>query len=159
VDCADCGFVPGTGWPEPGGFLPREALKLLGLVAAEGICGLDHGYESDRSEHGEADLDLVESAFVEGFAVATDPTSFLRLAGVPFAATAAGGAGLVLLRIETEAVTDVGSITPHLGGESFRYDPLPAALVSRRRLRFIYRGADGTRRLSFAEVRSLIPEC
>ena len=36
VDCVDCGFVPGTGWPEPGGFLPREALKLLGLVAAEG---------------------------------------------------------------------------------------------------------------------------
>ena len=41
VDSVDCGFVPGTGWPEPGGFLPREALKLLGLVAAEGICGLE----------------------------------------------------------------------------------------------------------------------
>ena len=41
VDSIDCGFVPGTGWPEPGGFLPREALKLLGLVAAEGICGLE----------------------------------------------------------------------------------------------------------------------
>jgi agmatinase len=41
VDSLDCGFVPGTGWPEPGGFLPREALKILGLVAAEGICGLE----------------------------------------------------------------------------------------------------------------------
>ena len=41
VDSVDCGFVPGTGWPEPGGFLPREALKLLGLVAKEGICGLE----------------------------------------------------------------------------------------------------------------------
>ena len=41
VDFVDCGFVPGTGWPEPGGFLPREALKLLGLVAAEGICGFE----------------------------------------------------------------------------------------------------------------------
>ena len=40
VDSIDCGFVPGTGWPEPGGFLPREALKLLGLVAA-GVCGLE----------------------------------------------------------------------------------------------------------------------
>jgi hypothetical protein len=120
---------------------------------------LDHGHESDRSEHGEADLDLVESAFVEGFAVATDPTSFLRLAGVPFAATSADGTRLVLLRIEAEAVTDVGSITPHLGGESFRYDPLPAALVTRRRrLRFIYRRADGICRLSFAEVRLLIRE-
>ncbi len=41
VDSVDCGFVPGTGWPEPGGFLPREALKILGLVAKEGICGLE----------------------------------------------------------------------------------------------------------------------
>jgi agmatinase len=41
VDSVDCGFVPGTGWPEPGGFLPREALKLLGLVAAPGVCGLE----------------------------------------------------------------------------------------------------------------------
>ena len=28
-------------WSEPGGFLPREALRILGLVAAEGICGLE----------------------------------------------------------------------------------------------------------------------
>jgi agmatinase len=41
VASIDCGFVPGTGWPEPGGFLPREALKILGLVAAEGLCGLE----------------------------------------------------------------------------------------------------------------------
>jgi agmatinase len=41
VDSIDCGFVPGTGWPEPGGFLPREALKILGMVAAEGLCGLE----------------------------------------------------------------------------------------------------------------------
>ena len=37
---------------------------------------------------GEADIDQVEAAFVEGFAAATDPTSFLRLAKVPFEATA-----------------------------------------------------------------------
>ena len=39
VDSVDCGFVPGTGWPEPGGFLPREALKLLGLVARRASAG------------------------------------------------------------------------------------------------------------------------
>jgi agmatinase len=26
---------------EPGGFLPREALKLVGLVAKEGLCGME----------------------------------------------------------------------------------------------------------------------
>ncbi len=25
IDSVDAGFVPGTGWPEPGGLLPREA--------------------------------------------------------------------------------------------------------------------------------------
>lgn len=41
IDSFDAGFVPGTGWPEPGGFLPREGLKFLDLVAREGICGLE----------------------------------------------------------------------------------------------------------------------
>lgn len=41
IDSVDCGFVPGTGWPEPGGFLPREILYLLGKVASEGICGME----------------------------------------------------------------------------------------------------------------------
>ncbi|MEM9196378.1 MAG: arginase family protein, partial [Pseudomonadota bacterium] len=40
-DSVDCGFVPGTGWPEPGGFLPREALALASKVAAQGICGME----------------------------------------------------------------------------------------------------------------------
>ena len=35
------GFVPGTGWPEPGGLMPREALKMVGLIAAEGLCGME----------------------------------------------------------------------------------------------------------------------
>jgi agmatinase len=41
IDSVDCGFVPGTGWPEPGGFLPREALALVGKVAAQGLCGME----------------------------------------------------------------------------------------------------------------------
>ncbi len=41
IDSIDAGFVPGTGWPEPGGLLPREALKMVGKVAAEGLCGIE----------------------------------------------------------------------------------------------------------------------
>lgn len=41
IDSIDAGFVPGTGWPEPGGFLPREALKFMQLVAKEGLCGME----------------------------------------------------------------------------------------------------------------------
>jgi agmatinase len=35
VDCVDAAFVPGTGWPEPGGFLPREVLQLIQIIATE----------------------------------------------------------------------------------------------------------------------------
>ena len=41
IDSVDAGFVPGTGWPEPGGFLPREALAILRGVAKEGIAGME----------------------------------------------------------------------------------------------------------------------
>ena len=33
--------MPGTGWPEPGGLLPREALGLVRLVAQGGISGIE----------------------------------------------------------------------------------------------------------------------
>jgi hypothetical protein len=119
---------------------------------------LDAGEPQGSGEvaQAEPDLDLVETAFVEGFAGAPDPTSFLRLAQVPFEAMATDGARLALLRVEVDAVTDVGSVMPHLGGASFRYDPLPAALVARRRrLRFVYNDGRGLRTLSFGEVRAL----
>ncbi len=42
IDCIDAGFVPGTGWPEPGGLLPREALSLLGKIVRKApVCGLE----------------------------------------------------------------------------------------------------------------------
>jgi hypothetical protein len=60
--------------------------------------------------------------------------------------------------VEVDDVTDVGSVMPHLGGATFRYDPLPAALVvRRRRLRFVYGDGTATRELSFAQARALMP--
>ena len=42
VDCLDAAFVPGTGWPEPGGFLPREVLKFIQLIAdAAPLAGME----------------------------------------------------------------------------------------------------------------------
>jgi len=105
----------------------------------------------------EPDLDLIEAAFVDGFRQASDATSFLRLAQVPFELTTADGVRLVLLRVELDAIADVGTVTPHLGGMSFRYDPLPARMVSRRsRLRFVYFDGQSLRALGLAEVRGLV---
>jgi len=118
---------------------------------------LPHGHTRPEKP-GEPDLDLVEMAFVEGFAAAKDPASFLRLACIPFAATDQQGTRLVLLRAETEAVADVGSLSPQLGGGALRYDPLPARMVThRRKLRFVYFDGSAARALSLGEVRSLTP--
>jgi hypothetical protein len=102
------------------------------------------------------DLDLVEMAFVEGFATAKDPASFLRLARIPFEAPGADGAKLVLLRVEGDAVTDVGALMPQLGGGAMRYDPLPARMVTHRRKHsFIYFDGNAPRALSLGEAREL----
>ena len=41
IDSIDPGFAPGTGSPEPGGLLPREALEIVRLVAKEGLCAME----------------------------------------------------------------------------------------------------------------------
>jgi hypothetical protein len=106
----------------------------------------------------EPDFNLVEAAFAEGFATASDPTSFLRLAGIPFEGTDAAGTRLCLLRVELEQVADMGVLTPHIGGGSFRYDPLPAKLVSRRRrLRLIYHDGSGLQPLNLGDAKGLAP--
>lgn len=117
---------------------------------------LPHDHGPPTPDQPEPDFDLVEAAFAEGFATTSDPTSFLRLAGVPFEAADAAGTRLCLLRVELEQMADMGTVTPHLGGGSFRYDPLPAKLVSRRRrLRLVYHDGKGLRRLTLGEARGM----
>lgn len=116
-------------------------------------------HHHDDTPPAERDLDLVESSFVEGFERATDPTSFLRLAGIPFVGEDGQGRRLHLLRVEMESLTDIGAVSPLLGGNRVRYDPLPSRLVSRRReLAFVYHDGTAMARLSFAEARRLSDE-
>jgi hypothetical protein len=115
--------------------------------------GHDHGHGHD---HAEPDLDLVETAFLDAFPRAPDPTSFLRLAGVPFTGRTADGKTLRLLRVESHQATDVGTLTPNLGGNGHRYDPLPAKLTSRREtLAFVYFDGTAAIDLTLAEAKGL----
>ncbi|BCH20592.1 hypothetical protein MesoLjLc_03690 [Mesorhizobium sp. L-8-10] len=112
----------------------------------------DHSAPQPR----EADLDLVEKAFVEAFSGASDIPSLLRLSGIPFVGETADGTQLHLLRVETEDLADVGAVMPLIGGNGVRYDPLPQRLASRRRkLAFVYHDGQAAHRLGFAEARSL----
>jgi hypothetical protein len=115
-----------------------------------------HHHEPDTPE---PDFDLVEQAFADTFPAAADPTSFLRLAGIPFTGLDEHGTRLCLLRVEYNQATDVGTVTPYLGGEDFRYDPLPAKLTSRReRLAFVYQAGGALRSLNLGEAKALRQE-
>src|SRR5215213_10727293 len=41
IDSVDPGYAPGTGTPEPGGFTPREVFRMLGIIAREGLVGME----------------------------------------------------------------------------------------------------------------------
>jgi agmatinase len=41
IDSIDPAFAPGTGTPEPGGFMPREAFEMIKIIAKEGLCGME----------------------------------------------------------------------------------------------------------------------
>ncbi len=41
IDSVDPAFAPGTGTPESGGLLPREAFRMLDIVTREGLAGLE----------------------------------------------------------------------------------------------------------------------
>ncbi len=41
IDSVDPAFAPGTGTPEAGGLLPREAFRLLHIVTREGLAGME----------------------------------------------------------------------------------------------------------------------
>jgi hypothetical protein len=111
--------------------------------------------QHDPPDAAEPDLDLVEAAFVEGFEQARDPSSFLRLARVPFV-TERAGRRLELVRVEILCRTDVASVTPYLGGAGHRVAPLPEPLVARRRtLRFVYLGPARQEHLTLADIRPL----
>jgi hypothetical protein len=104
----------------------------------------------------EPDFDLVEEAFCEAAAIASDPTSFLRLAGVPFVADLGGGNRMRLLSFSIANETEVGAIAPGFAAADPVYHPLPASRVRKlRRLRFTYHTAEGAKEFSLSEVRNL----
>jgi hypothetical protein len=104
----------------------------------------------------EPDFDLVEEAFCDAAQTASDPTSFLRLAGVPFVADLGGGKRMRLLSYSIASETEVGAVAPGFEAAEPVYHPLPAARVRKlRRLRFTYHTAEGVKEFSLYEVRNL----
>lgn len=120
-------------------------------------------FEMPRAAQGEpaageeADFDLVEASFIDAADGHPDPTSLLRLAGVPFTAILDDGRTAHLLGYASETMVEVGAVAPGFDGRSATYHPVPAARVrSRRMLRFHYWTAQGEVAVTLAAARRLV---
>lgn len=116
----------------------------------------DASGSANDSTESEPDFDLVEKSFVDGAHNHPDPTSFLRLASVPFHARLADGNEGYLLGYVIEDVVEVGSVMPTIGDGPANYNVVPASRVAKRRhLYFQYWTKKGEVRLSLAQARGL----
>ena len=117
---------------------------------------LPHNRARDEHHHHEADSGYGGKGFRREFYDQHRSDQFLATGARAIEAFDRAGRRLQLLRVETDSITDVGSVTPHLGGNSMRFDPLPASMVSqRRRWRFVYFDGGAARLLTLGEVREL----
>ena len=80
-----------------------------------------------------ADLQVLATQFIEGFLQASDKTSYLKLAGVPFERPGIGGAKALKL-VDVELTTDwqVGTASPSFGARELSYLPFPGQMVRER---------------------------
>ena len=93
----------------------------------------DHLHSHLKPEDEAAELQILTAQFIEGFTQASDKTSFLRLAGVPFEKPGKGGeAALKLVDVELKTEWQVGTASPSFGSRELSYLPFPGEMVSER---------------------------
>lgn len=111
----------------------------------------DHAHGHDHPHHGHnhahpdhlhshmhhadeaADLQVLATQFIEGFLQASDKTSYLKLAGVPFErASRDGSKALKLIDVELKTDWQVGTASPSFGSRELSYLPFPGEMVRER---------------------------
>ncbi len=93
----------------------------------------DHLHSHMHHEDEAADLQVLATQFIDGFLQAADKTSYLKLAGVPFERSGAGGAtALKLIDVELKTDWQVGTASPSFGSRELSYLPFPGQMVQER---------------------------
>lgn len=93
----------------------------------------DHLHSHMHHEDEAADLQVLATQFIEGFLQATDKTSYLKLAGVPFERPGKGSAkALKLIDVELKTDWQVGTASPSFGSRELSYLPFPGPMVQER---------------------------
>ncbi len=105
---------------------------------ATGEIGHNHAHGEHLHSHIEgdpaaADLQVLTAQFIDGFVQASDKTSYLRLAGVPFEKRSAQGEkALKLVDVELKIEWQVGTASPSFGSRELSYLPFPGEMVQER---------------------------
>ncbi|MTI06607.1 hypothetical protein E1180_13880 [Roseibium denhamense] len=90
-----------------------------------------HVHGASASERAE-ELQALSTSFMDGFRQATDKTSYLRIAGIPFQRT--GSDGLTQHLVDAQIISNwqIGTASPAFASKELVYMPFPGALVRER---------------------------
>jgi hypothetical protein len=99
-----------------------------------------HSHALGGGERAKAqELQLLTTAFIEGFRAAADKPSYLRLAGVPQSRPGPDGLTMHLVDVTITANWQMGTASPAFASRELVYLPYPAKMVSEREdMRFTY---------------------
>lgn len=110
--------------------------------AGHNHAGADHLHSHPHGGSGQADREellVLAAGFVEGFRAATDKTSYLRLAGIPFERKGSDGLTMHLVDASIAANWQIGTASPAFASRELVYMPFPGSMVSEREtMRFTY---------------------
>lgn len=103
--------------------------------------GHNHGHGADHLHshvHGDAgrerteELQVLAANFIEGFRTATDKTSYLRLAGIPFQKSGADSLTMNLVDASIASNWQIGTASPAFASRELVYMPFPGSMVTHR---------------------------
>ena len=97
-----------------------------------------HIHGDSSREHRE-ELRELSTSFVEGVRDATDKTSYLRIAGIPFQITGSDGLKMSLVDASINSNWQIGTASPAFASKELVYMPFPGKLVQHREtMTFVY---------------------
>ena len=100
----------------------------------------DHLHSHLPPEDEAAELQVLATQFIDGFAEAKDKMAYLRLAGVPLERPQPGGDVMMKL-VDVQLTTEwqVGTASPSFGSRELSYLPYPGEMVTERtNMAFVY---------------------
>lgn len=99
-----------------------------------------HSHTHGDSEHERAEeIKVLTTAFVDGFRLSEDKTSYLRLANIPFNREGSDGLKMHLIDVQIISNWQIGTASPAFASRELSYMPYPGKMVTEREtMQFTY---------------------